>query len=637
MRVASLLFRQFLTLAASVQSQQAALRCLVGPSCHALKCHSTWQLRQHWPSQLHLHRHRHGRQSICTTVTAASGSATKLKQDFKCKECGKVFGQWTGKCLGCGGWNTIEKFIYAPETATTASGGGGGARAARAATGSKGGASEGAGWGSRGGQASISGKPAAAFRTGAWVQGSNRPQSLTDVSKGGYGDAWRLPLRGPGGAELGRVLGGGVVPGSMVLIGGDPGVGKSTLLLQVASMLADISSADVVVPGTEVNGVDDMTGDLEQEQGTVLYVSGEESIQQIGSRAARMGLAVNDNIYLYSATRLQDVLAEILSMRPRAVIVDSIQTVYLDDVNGSAGSVSQVRECATALLHVAKPHDIPIFLVGHVTKSGDIAGPKVLEHIVDVVLYMEGEKHQSFRLIRGMKNRYGAIEEVGVFSMNEKGLEAVPNPSALFLTNRDSSPGVSSAVTVQMEGSRPLLLEVQALCSPVQGKEGMPMRFPTGVSRDRFNLITAVLAKHARLKMHAVSIHTNVVGGMIMTEPANDLAIAVAIASSYYEQPIARDIACIGEIGLGGELREVGRIEQRMAEAAKLGFTTFVIPASHAKPTFSRLTDVRIIRCRHIMEALKAVLGTGKSVASMTELGTGSAPQDPFDNDDSDF
>lgn len=467
------------------------------------------------------------------------------------------------------------------------------------------------------------------------VMGGIRPQRLTDVGRGGFGDTWRLPLRGSGGAELARVLGGGVVPGSMVLIGGDPGVGKSTLLLQVASMLADLSSSAPVVPGTQVNGLDDMTGDLELNVASVLYVSGEESIQQIGSRAERMGLAGNDNIFLFSATRLQDILAEIISMQPAAVIVDSIQTVYLDDVNGSAGSVSQVRECATALLHIAKRHDIPIFLVGHVTKSGDIAGPKVLEHIVDVVLYMEGEKHQSFRLIRGIKNRYGAIEEVGVFSMNEKGLEAVANPSALFLTHRDSSPGVSSAVTVQMEGTRPMLLEVQALCSPTQSKEGMPMRFPTGVSRDRFNLITAVLAKHARLKMHAVSIHTNVVGGMTMSEPANDLAIAVAIASSYYEQPIARDVVCIGEVGLGGELREVGRVEQRMLEAAKLGFNTFVVPATHALPTTSRLLGVRIIRCKHILEALKAVLGTGHSSASLAA--PADMPQDPFFDEEETF
>ncbi|KAK9902071.1 hypothetical protein WJX75_003182 [Coccomyxa subellipsoidea] len=446
------------------------------------------------------------------------------------------------------GWNTLEKAEVFRETTKSSGGGGGGAVAAKVAAAAQ-----------SSGERSISAAPTTSRPRTGWVTSvSQRPQRLSEVGKNGYGSQWRIPLRGANGAELARVLGGGVVPGSLTLVGGDPGVGKSTLLLQVAAMLG---------PEPAIGALEDQDADEEgpPEPGeAVLYVSAEESVEQVGSRAERMGLRGAKHLFLYSATRLVDVLQEIVAMQPRAVIIDSIQTVYLDDVTGSAGSVSQVRECTTALLHVAKRQGVPVFLVGHVTKAGDIAGPRVLEHIVDTVVYMEGDRHQAFRLVRGIKNRYGPTDEVGVFQMEISGLQAVANPSALFLSDRQMARNASSAVTVAMEGTRPLLMEVQALTSPVHQGQGPPLRMPNGIHRNRLSLIMAVLSKHARLRLHSVDCHTNVVGGLTLTEPATDLAVALAVASSYFERPIPQDIAIIGEIGLGGELRPANHIERRV-------------------------------------------------------------------------
>lgn len=323
-------------------------------------------------------------------------------------------------------------------------------------------------------------------------------------------------------------------------------------------------------------------------------------------------MGANESIFVYSATRLDSILDEIIRLQPAAVIVDSIQTVYLDEVSSSAGSVTQVRECATALLQVAKRERVPVFLVGHVTKSGDLAGPRVLEHIVDTVVYMEGGRQQPVRLVRCIKNRYGNTDEVGVFEMHDDGMQVVANPSALFLSDRDLSPTVSSAVAVVLEGTRPLLMEVQALCSPVPPASGQPpMRVPSGVNRQRLALLLAVLGKHTEMKPYSVDVHMNVTGGLEMNEPATDLAVACAIASSYFEQPIGRDIALIGEVGLGGELRPVGNIERRIAEAAKLGFRSFVIPASSNVHASARLHGARIIECKTVVEAFRVVLGTG--------------------------
>lgn len=354
-------------------------------------------------------------------------------------------------------------------------------------------------------------------------------------------------------------MGGGIVPGSLILVGGDPGVGKSTLLLQVAGLLAEGGEEDVSAP--------------------VLYVSGEESEEQVANRAERMGIETED-LFIFSATNMEIILQWIQRIGPRAVVVDSIQTVYLSEATGSAGSTSQVKECATALLHVAKRNGISVFLVGHVTKTGEIAGPRVLEHIVDVVLYMEGERMQTHRLVRSVKNRYGTTDEVGVFEMKKGGLVPVANPSALFLGDRGGSGGssASASVAVVLEGRRPLLVEVQALSSPVGAPPGR--RTANGVDRERLSLILAVLQKQAGLKIYTQDIFINVVGGLQLKEPGADIAIAIAIASSYFEKSLPLDTVYIGEIGLGGELRPVGQLERRLGEAAKLGFKRAIVPTS---------------------------------------------------------
>ncbi|KAJ7297295.1 hypothetical protein O6H91_Y066600 [Diphasiastrum complanatum] len=340
----------------------------------------------------------------------------------------------------------------------------------------------------------------------------------------------------------------------------------------------------------------------------VLYVSGEESMEQISNRADRLRIPSHE-LFLYAATDLEIILNAIRELSPRAVVVDSIQTIYLPEASGSAGSVVQVRECATALLRCAKQLQIPMFVVGHMTKTGDIAGPKVLEHIVDVVLYLEGERLQSHRLLRVVKNRYGSTDEVGVFEMVEGGLVAVTNPSGVFLSERtsDASNAASGAVAVTMEGSRPLLLEVQALCS--NATQMPPKRTANGIDPQRFSLIIAVLTKQARVRLSSQDIFINVVGGFELKEPAADVAVALAICSSYLEKPLPRDMAFIGEIGLGGELRSVGQLERRLTEALKLGFKKFVIPQSAAKVAKGVLTEkFQSISCSDIKEVLDKVL-----------------------------
>ena len=479
-------------------------------------------------------------------------------------------------------------------------------------------------------------------RRSSWIdQGSEPPRRLSDISRQSLRKQWRIRLPGETGRELDRVLGGGVVPGSLMLIGGEPGIGKSTLLLQIADMVSRRSTADASKRDTlsmdrerdtlSIEGEDSPSSSpavsspsydraYERENGDiidhpVLYVSGEESAEQVGSRAERMGIGNNPHVYLHAATRLDSILDAVLTLRPSALIVDSIQTVYLDDLPSSAGSVVQVRECASALLQVAKRERMPVFLVGHVTKSGDIAGPRVLEHIVDVVVYMEGGRQQSLRLVRCVKNRYGATDEVGVFSMEEAGLRAVPNPSAMFLSQRSGVPStssVSSGVTVIMEGSRPLLMEVQALCSPIApGNPAPPLRSPTGVRKERLWLLLAVLGKHTDMRPYRVDVHLNVTGGLTISEPAADLAIVAALASSYYERPIPPNTALLGEVGLGGELRPVYQLEKRILEAVKLGFNTVIIPSGSNVRRSGRLAadDCQIIECRTVLEACEAALG----------------------------
>ena len=353
-------------------------------------------------------------------------------------------------------------------------------------------------------------------------------------------------------AELNRVLGGGVVPGSLVLIGGDPGIGKSTLLLQVSHQLA-------------------ATG------GTVLYVSGEESAQQIKLRAERLGSSETD-FYLYAETDMGEISRTIENLKPDYVIIDSIQTMTQPDITSVAGSVSQVRETTAELLKLAKTNGIAIFIVGHVTKEGNIAGPRMLEHMVDTVLYFEGEKHHSFRILRAVKNRFGSTNEIGIFEMRERGLVEVANPSQVFLEERLEG-ATGSAIVVAMEGSRPILVEVQALVTPTVF--GNAKRTTTGLDFNRVSLIMAVLEKRAGLLLQNQDAYLKAAGGVKLNEPAIDLAVAVAIASSYKENGTEATECFIGEIGLTGEIRRVNSIEQRVKEASKLGFKKIYLPKNN--------------------------------------------------------
>uniref|UniRef100_A0A2P2JNM0 RecA family profile 1 domain-containing protein n=1 Tax=Rhizophora mucronata TaxID=61149 RepID=A0A2P2JNM0_RHIMU len=340
--------------------------------------------------------------------------------------------------------------------------------------------------------------------------GDLHPLKLKQVNRGTNQLNWRIPLFGLFGSEVARVLGGGLVPGSLVLVGGDPGVGKSTLVLQIAAMIAE--------------------GQDNGEPAPVVYVSGEESVEQIGNRADRMEIAT-DNLFLYSSTDIEDIFRKIQPLSPRALVVDSIQTVYLSGVAGSAGGLSQVKECTSALLRFAKKTNIPVLLIGHVTKSGDIAGPRLLEHIVDVVLYMEGEKYSSHRLLRPVKNRFGSTDELGVFQMSESGLQAVSNPSEMFLSEYHSNSEfvVGLAVAVIMDGSRSFLIEIQALCAPGSSVS----RHVNGIQESRADMIISVLKKQAGLMLQENAIFLNVVSGLKLTETAGDLAIAAAICSRH--------------------------------------------------------------------------------------------------------
>ena len=417
----------------------------------------------------------------------------------------------------------------------------------------------------------------------------SKPRRLNEVEGG---EESRLPLPID---EFSRVLGGGVVPGSIVLVGGDPGIGKSTLLLQASWMLAASS-------------------------GPVLYVSGEESERQMKMRAVRLAGGIHghsaetgrkggsadypESLFLVTETRLDAILHHVQSVSPRILIVDSIQTMFLPELTSSAGSVSQVRECAARLQGLAKSSGMAVFLVGHVTKEGVLAGPRVLEHIVDTVLYLEGDRHQSYRLLRAVKNRFGAVSEVGVFEMRGDGLAEVPNPSEAFLAERAAqSPG--SAVTVVMEGTRPLLVELQGLTSPAA--YGTPRRTPNGVDLYRLLLVSAVLGRRAGVRVAEEDIFLNVVGGLRIDEPAADLAMAAAIASSKKDRPVCADLVLIGEVGLSGELRAVSQTNARLREAAALGFRRAILPRT-VRPGQPPPKDIERITCRSLREALKAAL-----------------------------
>ena len=429
--------------------------------------------------------------------------AKKSKTQFICQECGYVSPKYLGRCPNCGNWNTMVEEIEQnhPED--------------------------------RRNRVSLTGERA-------------QPTKLKDV---GFKKETRIQTEL---AELNRVLGGGVVPGSLVLIGGDPGIGKSTLLLQVSHQLA-------------------ATG------GNVLYVSGEESAQQIKLRAERLGSSETD-FYLYAETDMGEISRTIENLKPDYVIIDSIQTMTQPDITSVAGSVSQVRETTAELLKLAKTNGIAIFIVGHVTKEGNIAGPRMLEHMVDTVLYFEGEKHHSFRILRAVKNRFGSTNEIGIFEMRESGLVEVANPSQVFLEERLEG-ATGSAIVVAMEGSRPILVEVQALVTPTVF--GNAKRTTTGLDFNRVSLIMAVLEKRAGLLLQNQDAYLKAAGGVKLNEPAIDLAVAVAIASSYKENGTEATECFIGEIGLTGEIRRVSSIEQRVKEASKLGFKRIYLPKNN--------------------------------------------------------
>jgi DNA repair protein RadA/Sms len=452
----------------------------------------------------------------------------KARTSFVCSECGSAQPKWMGRCPDCGEWNTLVETLVESRTEH--------------------------------------------FSARRALTPRSVPLRLSEVAADGLARV-PIPLM-----EMHRVLGGGLVPGSLVLVGGDPGIGKSTLLLQLCALMT-------------------------QQLGKVLYVSGEESVQQLKMRAQRLGLDGGE-LYLLTETDLQSIIEHTNNLSPRLLVVDSIQTVYLDELSSAAGSVSQVRESAARLMSLAKGSGITVFLIGHVTKAGAIAGPRVLEHIVDTVLYLEGDRFHAYRLLRSVKNRFGATSEVGVFEMSAEGLIEVPNPSEAFLAERLLNAS-GAAIAVTMEGTRPLLVEIQALASA--SSFGQPRRTANGVDFNRLLLLAAVLSRRVGLRLSDQDVFVNVIGGLRISEPAADMAVAAAIASSFRDVPVAADLALIGEIGLSGELRAVSQLDKRLNEAAKLGFSRCLVPRSK-KLEQMELPGIEIVPARSLAEALEAAL-----------------------------
>jgi DNA repair protein RadA/Sms len=445
--------------------------------------------------------------------------SAKPRSVYRCTDCGAEHLKWAGRCDTCGEWNTLAEELSAPREVT------GGAARRRAGVSSLG--------------------------SGGRVATAPRIRDVVGA------EDHRLAT---GLAEFDFVLGGGIVPGSMVLVGGEPGIGKSTILLQVAAQL-------------ESRGL------------RTLYVSGEESPLQVKLRADRLGVSAGD-VALLGETLLETILATGADQAPAVMMVDSIQTVFTGDLEGAPGNVGQVRECAARLMRFAKESGTAVFVVGHVTKGGGIAGPKTLEHIVDTVLYFEGEGSLDHRVLRATKNRFGSVDEIGVFRMTQQGLIPVANPSALFLGDRGESGASGSAITALFEGSRPILLEVQGLAA--KAGFGTPQRVATGFDGRRLALLLAVLDKRAGLSFAQLDVFLNVVGGVRVQEPAGDLAVAAALASSVYDKPLPPGAVFIGEVGLGGEIRSVGQMERRIAEAEKMGMTLAYVSARSVPRRASR-------------------------------------------------
>ena len=445
----------------------------------------------------------------------------KLSVQYACTECGGESPKWQGQCPHCGAWNTLVESVAAPAPSR--------------------------------------------FQNLAGTRSEVRP--LGSVA------AKDQPRFATGIEEFDRVLGGGVVPGGVILLGGDPGIGKSTLLLQAMAAIGAAKKA--------------------------LYVTGEESPEQIAMRAQRLGL-VNAPVELLAEVQLEAILGAIRTRQPEVVVIDSIQTVYTEALESAPGSVAQVRECAAQLTRLAKQSAITVILVGHVTKEGAIAGPRVLEHIVDTVLYFEGDTHSSFRLVRAIKNRFGAANELGVFAMTERGLKGVANPSALFLSQH-AAPVPGSCILATMEGSRPLLVEVQALVDPAQG--GLARRLAVGLDPQRLALLLAVLHRHGGVETAALDVFVNAVGGVRIGEPAADLAVVSAIDSSIKNSALRLKSIVFGEVGLAGEIRPVQRGQERLREAAKLGFKRAIIPIGN-RPR-QAVDGIEIVPVARIGEALE--------------------------------
>ncbi|WP_332400183.1 DNA repair protein RadA [Leuconostoc falkenbergense] len=453
----------------------------------------------------------------------------KVKTQFICTNCGFVSARYLGRCSNCGEWGTLVEEKIQPETNDCKS------------------------------RVSLDGRTAKVEKINE-VTSEATPRVATQLK------------------ELNRVLGGGVVPGSMVLIGGDPGIGKSTLLLQVSGQLA--------------------------QAGRVLYVTGEESATQVKLRADRLGVG-HDEFYLYPETDMTAIKKQIESLQPDFVVIDSVQTMQEPDITSAIGSVSQIREVTADLLQIAKTNNISIFIVGHVTKDGAIAGPKILEHMVDTVLYFEGDSHYKYRILRAVKNRFGATNELGIFEMRDGGLIEVANPSEIFLEERLAG-ATGSAIVVALEGSRPILVELQALVTPTVF--GNAQRTAAGLDRNRVSLIMAVLEKRANLLLQNQDAYLKAAGGVKLDEPAIDLAIAIAIASSYYDKESQSSDVFIGEIGLTGEVRSVADIEGRLKEAKKLGFKRAIVPKNNLNG-ITKPRDIQIVGVATLSEALKIALG----------------------------
>ncbi|MBI4672004.1 MAG: DNA repair protein RadA [Chloroflexi bacterium] len=453
----------------------------------------------------------------------------KLRTQYVCANCEFVSSSWYGRCPNCNTWDSLVETVEQRTPATT--------------------------------------NPLASLAP------RSTPTALSKVRADEFS---RIPVAL---GELNRVLGGGIVLGSAVLISGEPGIGKSSLMLQLAAELS--------------NSV-----------GAVLYVSAEESIQQIKLRAARLGVNA-DNLFLLNETSLEEISNHVTSLQPKLVIVDSIQTIYSELIDSAAGGVAQVKECGARLTQLAKSTNIPIFIIGHVTKAGSIAGPLVLQHLVDSVLYLEGERYHTYRLLRSVKNRFGATDEVGVFEMTQEGMIEVANPSEAFLAER-AADAAGNAIAVTLEGTRPLLVEIQALTSVTAF--GLPRRTANGVDMNRLLLLTAVLTKRVGLKLYNQDIFVNVVGGLKISEPAADLSVAVAIASSFKDYRVWDDLAVMGEVGLSGELRNIASAEKRVKEASKLGFKRALVPYPIARQLADKTNGIQLVGAKSVGEALEMAL-----------------------------